>query len=402
MIATIFSYLAFSIAMFFVISNTLKKKKESVSVPSENKIGRKTIIDIILAVVFSRMILLVICWIITSLSGNARDLFSVWNSWDATNYLSIAQDGYLGSEGWIFIVFYPLYPSVVGIINATIGNINISAMFVSWSCLVIACVYMYKMIMLDHNDATARRAVKYLLIFPVTVFLGAPYTESMFIALCCSCIYYVRIHKFWAAGICGLLATLSRNLGLLLVVPMIIEILNKYEYKIKAKELWKDALNLLPLIAGALAYLILNHLLTGNAFSFLEYQSDHWNQRFGSFDNTLRTTWGMLSSVDTENMLKFVLFLPQFATLIVGGIGLVYVCKKQYCSYGAYSWAYLFVAFAPTWLLSGMRYIMGMFTIYPMLAVLAKNKKVDIVLTAVFIVLAILFAGLYSVGQYVM
>ena len=42
--------------------------------------------------------------------------------------------------------------------------------------------------------------------------------------------------------------------------------------------------------------------------------------------------------------------------------------------YGAYALLYIYMAYAPTWLLSGPRYLTAMAVLYPMLAQLTRRK----------------------------
>ena len=60
----------------------------------------------------------------------------------------------------------------------------------------------------------------YVSIFPVAFFLQAVYTESLFLMLSLACLYWSRESRWRLAGLAGLLATLSRSTGVLLLVPM--------------------------------------------------------------------------------------------------------------------------------------------------------------------------------------
>lgn len=58
-------------------------------------------------------------------------------------------------------------------------------------------------------------ALLWLCLFPVTVFLGAPYTESLFLLTTAMALEMVRRKKWLFAGIWGMLAALTRNVGVL-------------------------------------------------------------------------------------------------------------------------------------------------------------------------------------------
>jgi Gpi18-like mannosyltransferase len=285
-------------------------------------------------------------------------------------------------------------------------NDIVASLVASWACLSGACLFLYKLMLLEGDHKTAARAVKFLLIFPSTVFLGAPYTESMFLLFSFGCIYFARVRKFIYAGIMGGLAALTRCTGVLLIVLIFVEILIAHELtpkslrqnlKQKLRNSLKDFASLLIVAVCALSYLYLNHvMLQGDDLAFMQYQSDHWSQGFGSYSNTLMTTYNqMVGGVEIRT--KLLLWVKQFIVLIIGGLSLPLISKRMRPSYGAYSIAYVFVAFAPTWLLSGLRYYMGLAVLFPALALVTRRKWLDVALTIVFAILAVAFSCFFAV-----
>jgi len=351
-------------------------------------------------------------WAFTHAAGHGRDFLEVWNHWDANHYLYIANNGYYcPNEGWIRIVFYPLYPAAVWAFKLIVTSDRVAALLVSWACLFGACIFLYKLVLLDGSKKTASRAVKYLLIFPVAVFLGAPFSESMFLLFSFGCLYYARIRKFMYACILGGLAALTRNVGVLLIVPVLIEMLYAHDIlpkyfkqgmRDKLKAFMKDFSYILIIPAGTAIYLLLNHCILGNALGFMEYQNAHWSQQFGSYANSLNVTLGQILSPDNMLRNKLTLWVGQFVVLLLGGLTLPVICKKMRVSYGAYALVYLFVVFAPTWLLSGFRYYMGLAVIFPALAMLTKRRWADILLTAVFSLLMLAYTFCFSLQWQVM
>lgn len=63
----------------------------------------------------------------------------------------------------------------------------------------------------------------YLALFPTAFYLSAIYTESLFLACSLACVYYAREHRWWLAGLCGGLASLTRAQGILLLLPVVWE-----------------------------------------------------------------------------------------------------------------------------------------------------------------------------------
>jgi hypothetical protein len=372
------------------------------------RLGMKTVLVIFAVALGSRLLLFLFCWGATHASGQSYPFAETWSQWDAKQYLRIATQGYFdAADGWIRIVFFPLYPAVVWLLNLIVSNVHIAALAVSWLCLGGACVWLYKLALLDADGPAARRAVKYLLLFPVTVFLGAPFSESMFLMLSLACLYYARTGRFVLACALGGLAALTRSAGVLLAAPVLLEMLNAYsltpprwkqraEGSLKRFFVRSPALLMIPL--GAAVYLLMNHLLTGDALMFLKMQSEKWNQSFGSYGNTLSVTWGVLTGDGYNLSDKLLLWGSQMVVLLAGGLTLPVIAKKMRVSVSVYAIAYLFVIFAPTWLLSGFRYYMGLAVLYPALAMLTRRRWADIALTVLFALLIPVYSYAFAMN----
>ncbi|MDR3052093.1 MAG: hypothetical protein LBU67_10320, partial [Oscillospiraceae bacterium] len=113
-------------------------------------------------------------------------------------------------------------------------------------------------------------------------------------------------------------------------------------------------------------------------FTFLEYQRTNWSQEFGSFWRTAYTTadYGLrlLGSKDFVGT-----WLPQ-AISMVAVMALIALAQHRLpLAWAAYSWAYAAIALAPTWLLSGPRYLMAMATLPLLQAVLTRKTWVHAV-----------------------
>ncbi len=397
----IFYYAVFALATFFAVLRVFKPKPESLP----KKPGKYGCLKIFAIAVLSRLVLLLLNWAVQHLLGNGGELADTWFRWDADNFTGIAMQGYWSdTEGWKRIVFMPLYPMAVRIMTLGFIDVKLAAMIVSWLCLGGVAVYLYKLVLLDADEAAARRAVKFLLIFPLAVFLGAPFAESMFLLLSLACRYHMRKWQFLLACTFGFLAALTRNVGVLLALPVFIEmlyadgILPRSGSPRNWRRFFCHGAPLLLIPAGTLLYLLMNCALTGDAFMFLKMEQQYWNQSFGSFGYSLRTTWGQVISQSNSVRDKLTLWGSQLMVMIIAGAALPVMCAKLRASYGIYALAYLFVVFAPTWLLSGFRYYMGLAVLYPALAMLTKKRWADIALTAAFALLMPLYGYCFSVG----
>jgi hypothetical protein len=124
---------------------------------------------------------------------------------------------------------------------------------------------------------------------------------------------------------------------------------------------------------GFAAYLLLNWKVSGNPFQFLIYQREHWSQTMGSVGNTLTYT--------IENAFHYAdvsarqgIWVPQLVSIVIEFAMMLATWRTAHPADGAYALVYAWVSFSPTWLLSGPRYLMAMYALYPMLMLVAKGR----------------------------
>lgn len=214
----------------------------------------------------------------------------IWGVWDTGWYMDISQNGYTTrvlDELVSFetnIVFFPLYPLLMRFVGSIIGNNYTAGFIVSNFSLIIACVYLYKLVRLDSDESSALRSVKYLLLFPTSFILSGVFTESLYLALALICFYYARTGKWHLAGISGFFLALTRSVGVLIILPLLYEGLvpllkeNLKENKnLKSFKGFRDEilplfyLLLIPL--GTISFMVFNFYLTGDFLAFVHGQA---------------------------------------------------------------------------------------------------------------------------------
>ncbi len=148
----------------------------------------------------------------------------LWQQWDANHYLAIATNGYLPGDavgrGLTSPAFFPLYPFLCKLVSfLTFGDIYVAALLVSNIALFMAGYQFYRLVQRDFSLSVARGAVLALVAFPTALFFFVPYAESLFLALAISAMRAIRLHHWFAAGLWGLFAALTRQAGILLMLP---------------------------------------------------------------------------------------------------------------------------------------------------------------------------------------
>ena len=337
--------------------------------------------------------------------GLLESFKELWFKWDSNGYLRIAENWYstVGDEKYD-IALYPLYPILIKAANNLINNYFLSGLFVSNIFLIIGLIFLYKLVKLEFGlEKTAFDSVKYLLIFPFSFFFSIVYTESVFFTLSVLTIYFIRKKSWYIGGVFGLLASFSRNQGLLLLVPVFIELIadipwKEYFIKRNFKEIFRKLCRVITVSllipCGIVLYLLINKLTYGDWFKFLSFQKENWSQQFGFFANNIR---GFVFNIANKDIrLGMGVFIPNLIVFFLCLILLIITIQKMRLSYIAYTILYVLVSFSPTWLLSGPRYISGMFTLYIMMAVSVKSDLSRKFAESILCVFLILFAVLFT------
>ncbi len=339
-------------------------------------------VQIFTAVVLWDVLIIAAVYILRRIFGSTDGFFDAlgfWTCTDSGHYLDIARDWYL-SEGsmdrLVQLVFLPGYPVIVRLFSAITGDTLAAGLIVSALCFAGANVMLYKLVRLDADHDTALRAVKFLSLSPAVFFFVAPMSESLFLFCTLSCIYLVRRGKMLPGCLLGTYAAFTRSLGVILLVPVFFELVQR-------RARFRDYLTALLIPLGFAAYCLINYLVAGDAFKFMDYQHEHWNQQLGWFFNTAAyQTENAVYSFSQNKPNFFGLWLPNILAQLISLALMLFAVKKLRSSYTAFFLAYFIVAMGATWLLSAPRYITALFTVPVALAAVTQNRRADICITA--------------------
>ena len=135
--------------------------------------------------------------------GNA--LVAPIGRWDSVWYLAIADGGYPAADARR-PAFFPLYPWLVRAAGAITGSPLIAGALLSTACFAGALVVLHRLTALELGPEAARWTVWALALFPMSFFLSAVYTESLFLLLSVGAVYAARTGRWAWAGVLGGLA----------------------------------------------------------------------------------------------------------------------------------------------------------------------------------------------------
>ena len=235
--------------------------------------------------------------------------------WDAGWYLAIAREGYsISDTGQANVAFYPLLPALIRLLSF-VAPWRVAGALVVNVALLGAVLYLYALVQLDYDEPTALRAVVFLLLFPTAIFLTAIYTESLLLLTMIAAIYHARRGHWWAAGLWGLAAGLTKLVGALVVVALLWE----WVRQVRAAGFQRRHLPHLIAVAlpplGSLAFLAYLHLRFGSYQVYFTVQEAWYRQ--SSFRPFFPDGWNFLTAFlrgDGQSVVNY--FYPQAGTTI--------------------------------------------------------------------------------------
>lgn len=289
-------------------------------------------------------------------------LDNVFLRWDAGHFIAISEFGYREEAQY---AFFPLFPLIVGFLsNISRLDFIYVALFLNLNFLFLGLFFLNKLILRDFNRETSKRAIFLLLVFPFSFYYFFSYSESLFLFLSVACFYYLRRHKFLTASLLISLAGATRLIGLVLLVPLFIELLGSNEKK------YKQLFFILIGGLGFLSYCIFLYSKTGNPLMFLASEG-FWQRGVSLPDVAIINSF---SKVFHEvEWYYFFIYLGEFMCLVIG-LGLsLRSFRVLRPSYSWYSLLSLLVPLVSGSLTSLPRFLSVLFPVFIILS-LIKNK----------------------------
>jgi mannosyltransferase PIG-V len=169
---------------------------------------------------------------------------SALSPFDGGWYYSVAHDGYSYTPGQeSSIAFTPLLPLIMHIGGSVVGSLDPNtlvavAVAANNAALLIGVVYLIGLIKPVWGEAVARRTVLCLLVFPTSIFFSAVYPESLFLACAVGAMFEAHRGRWWLASVLGGLAALTRLYGVLIVLPLAWEYLERRRWRVRRDIAW--------------------------------------------------------------------------------------------------------------------------------------------------------------------
>jgi hypothetical protein len=223
----------------------------------------------------------------------------------------------------------------------------------------------------DFGDAIAGRAAFLLLLAPEAFFLLAPFSEATSLLAGLICFYAARRRKWGVVAVAGILAGLTRPVGIFLIVPVLVEVFLDIRRSRESgtRSLRIGHASVVAPVAGLLlfwVYVAVVLKIPGGPFGPQTYWHTHfewpWTALWDSW-NTVVTGHHFEELVNLLSALALIVFIP-------------FMWKRLPAAYTAYTIAMLisvcFRESGTTPLMSGARYSI---VIFPMAILGAKALK---------------------------
>ncbi len=339
-------------------------------------------------------------------SGSIFDtLRTLWLRTDSPSYLGIAENWYVAEgDAKFHLVFFPLYPLIIKALHFIVGDYFVSAMLVSNIFAIASAIACYELTALEMPFTEAKSSVKYMLLLPAAFFLGAPMTESLFLFLSIITLYFARKRHFLPACIFAALAGFARLPGILLAVPVAIEMAAELCERYREDNGFRRALQMRILFflivpLGLAAYLYINYSVSGHPLTFLRYQSEHWQQGMAPFFSA--SAYQAEYALSDLSPMRTQLFIPNLIACFGALILMLSSCREMRASYSLYFLIYFAVTTGASWLLSAPRYLCAAYPLMLACTLRARDPSADILLTSLLSALLIGYMSMYVLGGFV-
>ena len=356
-------------------------------------------------------------------------------AWDSEYYLAIAVGGYddprspqlsmqdgtvphsnSGSDRSLSLsyAFFPFYPLMIRLFAFPLQVLGLNPIATAALAGVVVSALGALLGMLALYDLTrdllggegALRAVFYLVIFPTAFYLLQVYSEGLFIGLAFACLEMLRRKHWLAAALLGVAATLTRAVGVTLVIPMLIAWFRMEEWRdlewrqgfykgTRVRALYHAVLAVLPLIA----FLIWKLSYLGQAFDYV--QEHNYGRGFLSFEKSF-LSWSdafmaMVRGADPQNSAYY---FTEFLGLSIA-ISTCIVCLRMDAELGWFSLAVVVISWGSGDIQGFHRYILAAPAVFLVLSRWGRNPVFDRAWTILSLLLMGTLAMLFAFNMWV-
>ena len=315
-------------------------------------------------------------------------------AWDGTWYRDIAAHGYssLPHEGLRFFPLFPMLGKGLGIV--LLGRVDLALVLIANICSLALLVVLRRLMRLEGTDErTTDRAVWFLVLFPGAFVLSWAYAEALWLLAAVGLFLAIRSRRWLWAALAGFVAGLSRPLGVLLAVPVLIELVRNWRTSSPTERSLGTVAAVSPFV-GTGAYLLWVQGVFGDLWLPFSVQS----QLRGASTDPISRLWEGLTQLFGPERLGDGLHLP-FALAFLAL--LVIVLRKLPISYGVFTALVLATSLATENLNSLERYGLNAFPLVLALAMVCRDRETESLVRVALAGGFVALASMAWIGAYV-
>jgi len=328
---------------------------------------------------------------------------SAFANFDGLHYVQIAQKSYAQYEQ----AFFPLYPLFIHGVTFFTHNELVSGLLISNCSFFLALVIFQKILILSIKD---KKQVVWFTIFlfsfTTSFFFAAVYTEGFFFLLFSLSLYFFLHKKYAWVVVFSLLTSLTRLIGIFLIIPFFFQLLAEHKGMIKSFK----PLPLLSPLFGLFIYMGYLWMTTGDPLIFFNAQP-----KFGANRSThliflpqvLYRYFKILTTAAHDSRwaiagVELIIFSVVFCVLIADLIILLKEKKPSFFLMGInlFSFVNLILPTLTGTFSSVPRYALFSFSFFLLLAKI-KSTKIKIILALLLAISQVVLLSLFIQGYFV-
>ena len=237
-------------------------------------------------------------------AGNDTSVRDRLLSWDAGWFIRVAVDGY--PHGYTYdvsgqmqgneLAFFPVYPMLIRGVAALGLSPQTAALAVSWVASIGAALALYLLGTTLYGKRAGWALVAICCTAPVSVVFSMAYSEGLFLALVAGMLVAAHRNVWWAAGLLGLGAALTRPTGAAAALGLAVAAL--LTIRESRERTWQPVVAAGLALAGVPLFLAWVGQRVGDPAAWFRIQTAGWGTSFDFGVNTYRFVTETLSSGD--------------------------------------------------------------------------------------------------------
>lgn len=242
-------------------------------------------------------------------------------NFDGVHYLLIAKNGYSQFEQ----AFFPLYPLLIRWLSPIFfNNLLLTALMISNFSFLLGIYFFIQYLKLEKINQYYL-VILFLILFPTSFFFGTVYTEGLFLLFCVLTLFFLKRKQFFLAAICSFFTSLTRLIGVFLIVPIFFNLIKNKKLKPVSY------LVLLSPLIGLFIYAFYLWQTTGDPFFFVNSQPAFGANRSAQIIFLPQVYWRYLKIFLTANFnFQYFISLAEFSLFNFVLIVLILDLRKRY------------------------------------------------------------------------